>query len=138
MYTAFYGLREKPFTLVPDPRYLFLAASHREALAHLLYGIDQSEGFISVTGEIGTGKTTICRTLLERLGAETEVAFLFNPSRSGIELLQDISAEFGLEAGGLSRSELGAQLNRFLLRKNQEKRRVLRSEEHTSELQSPE
>ena len=125
MYTAFYGLREKPFTLVPDPRYLFLAASHREALAHLLYGIDQSEGFISVTGEIGTGKTTICRTLLERLGAETEVAFLFNPSRSGIELLQDISAEFGLEAGGLSRSELGAQLNRFLLRKNQEKRRVL-------------
>ena len=125
MYTAFYGLREKPFTLVPDPRYLFLAASHREALAHLLYGIDQSEGFISVTGEVGTGKTTICRTLLERLGAETEVAFLFNPSRSGIELLQDISAEFGLESGGLSRSELGAQLNRFLLRKKQEKRRVL-------------
>ncbi|MFP6623225.1 MAG: AAA family ATPase [Myxococcota bacterium] len=125
MYTAFYGLREKPFALVPDPRYLFLAASHREGLAHLLYGIDQSEGFISVTGEVGTGKTTICRTLLERLGAETEVAFLFNPSRSGIELLQDISAEFGLESGGLSRSELGAQLNRFLLRKKQEKRRVL-------------
>ena len=77
MYTAFYGLREKPFALVPDPRYLFLAASHREGLAHLLYGIDQSEGFIAVTGEVGTGKTTICRTLLERLGAETEVAFLF-------------------------------------------------------------
>ena len=125
MYTAFYGLREKPFALVPDPRYLFLAASHREALAHLLYGIDQSEGFIAVTGEVGTGKTTICRTLLERLGAETEVAFLFNPSSSGIELLQDISAEFGLRAGGLSRSELGAQLNRFLLQKKQEKRRVL-------------
>ncbi len=125
MYTAFYGLREKPFALVPDPRYLFLAVSHREALAHLLYGIDQSEGFIAVTGEVGTGKTTICRTLLERLGAETEVAFLFNPSRSGIELLQDISAEFGLKAAGLSRSELGAQLNRFLLQKKQEKRRVL-------------
>ena len=108
MYTAFYGLREKPFALVPDPRYLFLAASHREGLAHLLYGIDQSEGFIAVTGEVGTGKTTICRTLLERLGAETEVAFLFNPSRSGVELLQDISGEFGLEAAGLSRSELAA------------------------------
>jgi general secretion pathway protein A len=125
MYTAFYGLREKPFALVPDPRYLFLAASHREGLAHLLYGIDQSEGFIAVTGEVGTGKTTICRTLLERLGAETEVAFLFNPSRSGVELLQDISGEFGLEAAGLSRSELAAQLNRFLLQKKQEKRRVL-------------
>lgn len=125
MYTAFYGLREKPFALVPDPRYLFLADSHREALAHLLYGIDQAEGFIAVTGEVGTGKTTICRTLLERLGGETEVAFLFNPSRSGVELLQDISAEFGLEAAGLSRSDLGAQLNRFLLQKKQEKRRVL-------------
>jgi general secretion pathway protein A len=125
MYTAFYGLREKPFALVPDPRYLFLAESHREALAHLLYGIDQSEGFICVTGEVGTGKTTICRTLLDRLGAETEVAFLFNPSRSGIELLQDISAEFGLESAGRSRSELSAELNRFLLQKKMEKRRVL-------------
>ena len=60
MYTAFYGLREKPFALSPDPRYLYLAGSHREALAHLLYGIEQGEGFISVTGEVGTGKTTLC------------------------------------------------------------------------------
>jgi general secretion pathway protein A len=125
MYTAFYGLREKPFALVPDPRYLFLAESHREALAHLLYGIDQAQGFICITGEVGTGKTTICRTLLERLAAETEVAFLFNPSRSGIELLQDICAEFGLESSGLSRSDLSGELNSFLLKKKQEKRRVL-------------
>ena len=68
MYTAHYGLREKPFSLTPDPRYLFLSASHREALAHVLYGIEQGEGFISVTGEVGTGKTTLCWTLLERLG----------------------------------------------------------------------
>lgn len=125
MYTAFYGLREKPFALLPDPRYLFLAESHREALAHLLYGIDQSEGFICITGEVGTGKTTICRTLLDRLGGETEVAFLFNPSQTGIELLQDIHAEFGLEALGRSRSELTAELNLFLLDKRRDKRRVL-------------
>ena len=97
MYTAFYGLREKPFALVPDPRYLFLSEAHREALAHLLYGIDQGEGFIAVTGEVGTGKTTICRTLLERLGAGTEAAFLFNPSRSGIELRTDPRMLFLIE-----------------------------------------
>ncbi len=125
MYTAFYGLREKPFTLLPDPRYLFLADSHREALAHLLYGIDQSEGFICITGEVGTGKTTLCRTLLDRLGGEIEVAFLFNPSQSGIELLQDIHAEFGLESMGMSRSDLTAELNQFLLEKKREQRRVL-------------
>ncbi len=125
MYTAFYGLREKPFTLLPDPRYLFLADSHREALAHLLYGIDQAEGFICITGEVGTGKTTLCRTLLDRLGGETEVAFLFNPSQSGIELLQDIHAEFGLESIGRSRSDLTGELNHFLLQKKHEQRRVL-------------
>ena len=83
MYTEFYGLREKPFALSPDPRYLFLADSHREALAHLLYGIEQGEGFISVTGEVGTGKTTLCRTLLQRLEPGTEVAFIFNPAALG-------------------------------------------------------
>ena len=88
MYTAFYGLREKPFALSPDPRFLYLAGSHREALAHLLYGIEQGEGFISITGEVGTGKTTLCRTLLERLDGDTELAFLFNPSRTALELLR--------------------------------------------------
>lgn len=125
MYTAFYGLREKPFVLSPDPRFLYLAGSHREALAHLLYGIEQGEGFISVTGEVGTGKTTLCRTLLERLDGDTELAFLFNPSRTALELLQSICAEFGLPAEGLNRRTLMAQLNAFLVAKKSEGKRVL-------------
>jgi len=125
MYTAFYGLREKPFALSPDPRFLYLAGSHREALAHLLYGIEQGEGFISITGEVGTGKTTLCRTLLERLDGDTEVAFLFNPSRTALELLQSICAELELPAEGLTRRTLMSQLNTFLLAKKREGRRVL-------------
>jgi general secretion pathway protein A len=125
MYTAFYGLREKPFSLSPNPRFLFLAESHREALAHLLYGIDEGEGFIAITGEVGTGKTTICRTLLERLGTDTEVAFLFNPSGSPDELLRAITGEFGLEVDGTSPAEMRDDLNRFLLERKRENRRVL-------------
>jgi general secretion pathway protein A len=125
MYTAFYGLREKPFALSPDPRFLFLAESHREALAHLLYGIEQGEGFIAITGEVGTGKTTLCRTLLQRLGAESEVAFLFNPKLSALELMQAVHAEFGLDAAGRSWRELVDQLNEFLLERKREGKRVL-------------
>jgi general secretion pathway protein A len=125
MYTGFYGLGEKPFSLTPDPRFLFLSASHREALAHVLYGIEQGEGFISVTGEVGTGKTTLCWTLLERLGPDTELAFVFNPVLSGDELLRAISAEFGLATEGLSRAQLNDQLNRFLLDQRCAGRRVL-------------
>jgi general secretion pathway protein A len=125
MYTDFYGLGEKPFSLTPDPRYLFLSASHREALAHVLYGIEQGEGFISVTGEVGTGKTTLCWTLLERLGPDTEVAFVFNPMLSGDELLRAISSEFGLSSDGMTRAQLGDQLNRFLLEQRRAGRRVL-------------
>lgn len=125
MYTQFYGLREKPFSLSPDPRYLYLAEPHREALAHLLYGIEQGEGFICVTGEVGTGKTTLCRTLLQRLDAGTEVAFIFNPQLSGAELVQAINAELGLPLEGLDRRELLEQLNRFLLTRHRDGRRVL-------------
>jgi general secretion pathway protein A len=125
MYTAFFGLREKPFALSPDPRFLFLSAAHREALAHLLYGIEQGEGFIAVTGEVGTGKTTLCRTLLRRLGPEVEVAFLFNPKLSARELLEAILVELGLEKRGASARELVEELNHFLLERRQQGRRVL-------------
>jgi general secretion pathway protein A len=125
MYTEFYGLREKPFALAPDPEFLFLSESHREALAHVLYGIDQGEGFICVTGEVGTGKTTLCRTLLQRLGPETEVAFVFNPPGTGDELLRAINVELGLLVEGRSRGELNDQLNEFLLLQKRKNRRVL-------------
>jgi general secretion pathway protein A len=125
MYTAHYGLREKPFSLTPDPRYLFLSSSHREALAHVLYGVEQGEGFIAVTGEVGTGKTTICRTLLERLGPETEVAFVFDPLLTPDELLRAVCAEFGLQIAQRSPAELSDSLNRFLLDANRKGRRVV-------------
>jgi len=125
MYTAFYGLREKPFSLTPDPHYLYLAAPHREALAHVLYGIEQGEGFIAVTGEVGTGKTTLCRTMLQRIGSDTEVAYIFNPSLSGEELLRAINIEFGLLTEGRTRVELADQLNEFLLEMKRAGRRVL-------------
>ncbi len=125
MYTAFFGLREKPFSLSPDPRFLFLSGAHREALAHLLYGIEQGEGFIAVTGEVGTGKTTLCRTLLRRLPNDVDTAFLFNPNLGARELLEALLQEFEIKCESATPRALTAALNEFLLEKRREGRRVL-------------
>lgn len=115
MYQSFYGLDEKPFNLTPDPKYLFLSDNHREAFAHLLYGIKNRSGFVMVTGEIGTGKTTICRTLLNQLDDETEVAFIFNTSLSPLELIKKINTEFGIASMGSDVQDLIDELNEYLL-----------------------
>jgi general secretion pathway protein A len=78
MYTAHFGLNAAPFSITPDPHYLYLSVRHREALAHLLYGVNEGPGFVLLTGEVGTGKTTLCRTLIEQLPDTVDVALLLN------------------------------------------------------------
>jgi general secretion pathway protein A len=96
MYTSFYNLKENPFNLTPDPRYLYLSPQHSEALNHLIYGINERKGFIVVTGGIGTGKTTICRTLLSTLDRSVDTALIFNSAVSDTELLEAINQELGI------------------------------------------
>lgn len=116
MYTTYFGFKEKPFTLTPNPRFIYLSRNHKEAFAHLLYGINNHYGFIALTGEVGTGKTTILRTLLGQLQDDAyRTALIFNPCLTSIELLRSINSEFGIDAGSEFANELLAELNRFLL-----------------------
>ena len=115
MYLSFFQLREHPFSITPDPRYLFFSASHRAAFDHLVYGVTQRKGFIELTGEVGCGKTTICRAVLEQFGKGTiRSALILNPCLSGQQLLRAIVTDFGVDA---PRDRLGllAALNAFLL-----------------------
>ena len=117
MYLEFFGLREKPFGLTPDPKFLFFSEKHREALDHLLYGIHQKEGFVLISGDTGTGKTTLCRALLERLDPqEVTTSLILNPLLNEEELLKAILEDFGLPSTGATRKELLDVLNRFLLK----------------------
>ncbi|MGH8042523.1 MAG: AAA family ATPase [Rudaea sp.] len=119
MYLEFYGLQEAPFSITPDPRYVFLSERHRDALAHLLYGIGKggSGGFVQLTGEVGTGKTTLCRLLLEQLPEHTRVALVLNPKLSPVELLETICEELKLDITGRRGSLKGLvdTLNMYLL-----------------------
>ena len=97
MYVPFFGLKQKPFSIAPDPRYLFMSERHREALAHLLYGVQGGGGFVLLTGEIGAGKTTVCRCFLEQIPARCNVAYIFNPKLSAVELMITVCHEFGIK-----------------------------------------
>ncbi|MBS3732450.1 MAG: AAA family ATPase [Desulfobacterales bacterium] len=125
MYDTFFGFRERPFKLVPTPAYLYLSRSHEEALAHLKYAIAQEEGFVEITGEVGTGKTMLCRVFLENLPSEVETAYIFNPRMNARGLLQSINDEFGIRSDGSSTKELIDALNTFLMRKRAAGRRAV-------------
>jgi len=118
MYTSYFGFKENPFNLTPDPRYLFLSTHHREALDHMLYGVNERKGFIVITGGIGTGKTTLCRAFLSQLGGSIKSALIFNSFITEQELLKTIIEEFGVDesAGAGTRKECIDQINEFLLR----------------------
>lgn len=126
MYCEFFGFSEKPFTITPNPNFIFLSCIHREAFAHLLYGIDNHAGFIALTGEVGTGKTTLLRTLLSQLCPDKyRSALIFNPCLSGEQLLANICREFGLESAEQSRYGYLDDLNRYLLEQNAAGRTVV-------------
>jgi general secretion pathway protein A len=128
MYLRFFGLSEKPFAITPDPRYLYLSERHAEALAHLLYGINESGGFIQLTGEVGTGKTTVVRTLLSRVPHHADVAVILNPRVTPVEFLLTICEELGLDIATADRDSVKQMvdaLNRRLLAAHAAGRRII-------------
>jgi general secretion pathway protein A len=115
VYLNYYGLSEPPFSITPNPRFLFFSAKHREALNHLVYGIRERKGFVQLTGEVGCGKTTLCRSLLQQLGQNYSTALILNPVLSPDQLVKAIAMEFGLTVNGHDRLETVDLINRFLL-----------------------
>jgi general secretion pathway protein A len=121
MYAGFFGLQHAPFSIAPDPRYLFMSERHREALAHLLYGVQGGGGFVLLSGEIGAGKTTICRCFLEQIPSDCRVAYVFNPKLTVGDLLRTICSEFQIEVrhegmGSATNKDYLDPLNEYLLR----------------------
>ena len=128
MYLSFFGLNEKPFAITPDPRYLYLSERHAEALAHLLYGINEAGGFVQLTGEVGTGKTTIVRSLLAQTPKNAEIALILNPKMTAPEFLLTICEELGIgipDAATGSLKDLVDILSEYLLRAHAAGRRVV-------------
>ncbi len=115
MYLEFYGLRENPFNITSDPGFLYLSHAHKEALNHLLYGITQRKGFVEITGEIGAGKTTLCRALLNQLDNTTKTSLIFNSKLPENQLLEAILNDFGVTTDRKHNVAFFRQLNRFLL-----------------------
>ena len=125
VYQDFFGFSEKPFDLTPDPKYLYLSPKHKEVLAHLVYGLQENNGFLKIIGEVGTGKTIICRSFLKELHADFSIAYVFNPCINELELLQTINAELGLPSEYESRKKLMDTLNTFLLEERKKGNRVV-------------
>ena len=115
MYLSYYNLREAPFNITPDPRFLFFSTKHQEAFNHLLFGIHERKGFIELTGEVGAGKTTVCRKLLEELGPNYKTALILNPCLTMDQLLQSILIELDVQVYGLDRVFYLHALNEFVL-----------------------
>lgn len=120
MYTQYFSLAQAPFSIAPDPRYLFMSERHREALAHLLFGVGSGGGFVLLTGEIGAGKTTVCRCLLEQIPENCDLAYIFNPRLSVEELLLSVCEEFGIVRDGGPAGVKGYvdAINRYLLQRH--------------------
>jgi general secretion pathway protein A len=118
MYCQFYNLKERPFNVTSDPAFFYFSRKHKEALSHLSYGVSQRKGILALTGEVGTGKTTLCRYFLSRLGRKVKTAFILNPHLSEMELLEAIVKDFGIREAFSSRLALIARLNKFLLRES--------------------
>ena len=125
MYSKFFGFKEKPFILAPNPAYLFLGKSHEEAQAHLVYAVSEGEGFISLIGKRGVGKTTICHAFIERRDDNIEVAYIFKPELRPEELLRNINSEFGIGADTDDAKDLIDTLNSFLMQKRVEGKKVV-------------
>ncbi len=115
MYNNFYGFNISPFNMTSNPQFFFESASHREALSKILYGIKEKKGIILLTGEVGTGKTTLCRAILDKLEPEVKVSLVLNPYFSEVQLLQAIAEDFGLQIQKKNRLEIVKALNQFLL-----------------------
>jgi general secretion pathway protein A len=115
MYTKFYGFREKPFEITPDPKFLYLSENHKEALAHLTYAVRERKGFTVITGEVGTGKTTLIQTLLSRLDGNAKTAYLFNPKLGSTDFLQYICEDLGLKGQKRSKGQYLSHLHNFLM-----------------------
>lgn len=119
MYCNFYGLKERPFNVTSDPAFFFMSKKHKEALSHLLYGVSQRKGIIVLTGEIGTGKTTLCRFFLNQLTKDVKTAFILNPHFSETQLLEAVIKDFGIKVKNNSRLAMIWELNKFLLNESE-------------------
>lgn len=115
MYLNFYGLKENPFNVTSDPAFLYLSDTHKEALDHLIYGIETRKGFIEITGEIGSGKTTLCKALLSKISKNTTTSLILNSNLPEIQLLEAVLMDFGLTVNKRTKGMLIKELNDFLL-----------------------